>query len=93
MSPHTTLQRAHTTSTYVPAGKGTPYCLGFNPNTGAGGTQFTCFIGTKVQILTQKVESGDSRFLLFWLPHTKTVYEEKVKVTVGGYMFRQQVVK
>jgi hypothetical protein len=51
------------------------------------------FTGTKVQILTQKVESGDSRFLLFWLPHTKTVYEEKVKVTVGGYMFRQQVVK
>ena len=47
-------------------GKGTPYCLGFNPS---------------------PMSSG---FILFWLPGTKTVQEEKVKITVGGYMFRGQ---
>ena len=47
-------------------GKGTPYCLGFNP---------------------APVSSG---FILFWLPGTKTVQEEKVRVTTGGFVFRQQ---
>lgn len=47
-------------------GKGTPYCLGFNP--------------TPVS----------SDYILFWLPGNKAVREEKVKVTLGGYVFREQ---
>lgn len=47
-------------------GKGTPYCLGFNP------------------------AAHTSGYILFWLPGTKTVQEEKVKTSVSGYMFREQ---
>ena len=47
-------------------GKGTPYCVGFNPAPHSSG------------------------FILFWLPGTKTVQEEKIKVTLAGYKFRDQ---
>jgi len=48
-------------------GKGTPYCLGFNPTAHTSG------------------------YILFWLPGTKTCQEEKVKISVTGYKFREQL--
>ena len=58
-------------------------CTATQPSSGFSGTQFTCFTGTKAQILTQKALLDDylyalplcarySGFLLYWYKSTNT---------------------